>query len=164
MGAPNYAYKEIMNWAKDAYQSGYKFNSKTCGYKNKIMELQKFSNLEFLRPEVKQVVLPKDNLQLQVTCFNFTTMLFELLKDTRLNQMSNLVVNYSDPFGKYTSPSGKLSEINSGYWYQKAYETMVLDPNKDFLMPIIFALDRTTIASSTNLHVFVIMFTMTIFD
>ena len=28
MGAPNYAFKEIMNWAKDAYKTGYKFNPK----------------------------------------------------------------------------------------------------------------------------------------
>ena len=78
--------------------------------------------------------------------------------------MSNLVVNHSDYFGKYTSPFGKLGEVNSGYWYQKAYEKMVLDPYKDFLMPIIFAMDKTTISSSTNLHSYAFMFTTTIFD
>ena len=118
MGAPHYAYKENMNWAKDTYQSRYKFNAKTTTYKNKTVEMQKSSLLEYLRPEFKIVILPKDNLSLQVTCFNFTTMLSELLKDTTLNQMSNLVVNAKDRFSKYISFSGKLGKVNSGYWYQ----------------------------------------------
>ena len=78
--------------------------------------------------------------------------------------MPNLVVNAKNRFSKYISPSGKLGEVNSSYWYQQAYSTMVIDPKKDFLMLIIFALDKTTISSSTNLHVFAIMFTTTIFD
>ena len=91
-------------------------------------------------------------------------MLSELLKDNTLNQMSNLVVNQSDCFGKYISSSGKLGEVNSGYWYQQAYERMVIDTNNDFLMPIILAMNKTTISSPTNLHVFAIMFTTTFFD
>ena len=91
-------------------------------------------------------------------------MLSELLKDTTLNQMPNLVVNAKNRLSKYISPSGKLGEVNSGYMYQHAYSTMAKDPNKDFLMPIIFAMDKTIISSSTNLHVSAIMFTATIFD
>ena len=106
-----------MFWAKDAYQSGYKFNTKSTTYKNKIMKMQNFSHLEYLRLNFKEVILPKNKLSLQFTCFNFTTLLSELLKDITLNQMSNLVVNTMDRFSKYISPSGKLGKINSGYWY-----------------------------------------------
>ena len=38
-----------------------------------------------------------------------------------------------------------------------------LDPNKDFLLPIIFAMDKTTISSTAGLHVFALMFTTTLF-
>ena len=142
MAAPNYAFKEIMNWAKDAYKTGYKFNPKTTSYKNQILHLQKTNNLEYLCPSIKNLVLPNDDLNLQVTCFNFTSLLSALLNDRDLNIMSNLVVNNKDCFAKYESPSGKLGEVNSGYWYQHAYSTMIQDADKDFLLPIIFAMDK----------------------
>ena len=137
MAAPNYAFKEIMHWAKDAYKTGYKFNPKTTSYKNQILQLQKSNNLEYLCPNIKNIVLPNDDLNLQVTCFNFTSLLSALLNDSDLNKMSNLVVNKND---KYQSPSGKLGEVNSGYWYEHAYSTIVKDADKDFLLPIIFAI------------------------
>ena len=78
--------------------------------------------------------------------------------------MSNLVVNTDDCFSKFESPSGKLGEVNSGHWYNQAYNTVVKDCSKDFLLPIIFAMDKTTISNSAHLHAFVIMFTTTIFN
>ena len=34
INVPNYAYKKIINWARDAYNTGYKFCPKTTSYKN----------------------------------------------------------------------------------------------------------------------------------
>ena len=31
--APNYAYKKIMNWAKDAFYAGYRFDPRSSTYK-----------------------------------------------------------------------------------------------------------------------------------
>ena len=41
---------------------------------------------------------------------------------------------------------------------------MIEDADKDFLLSIIFAMDKTTISSSAHLHVYVVRFTTTIFD
>ena len=41
---------------------------------------------------------------------------------------------------------------------------MVTDVDKDVMVPIMFAMDKTTISSSTNLYVFAIMFTTSLFD
>src|SRR5207237_3097091 len=90
-------------------------------------------------------------------------MLSSLMNNKELNQLDNLVVNTTDPFLKYESPNGMLGEVNSGHWYQVAYNNLVKDPSNDFLLPIIFAMDKTTISNTANLHVFVIMFTTTIF-
>src|SRR5687767_4135610 len=125
--------------------------------------MEKHSNLDYLRPKTKQVTLPPDNLVLDVICYDFSSMLSALLNDKEINKLSNLVVDPNDPFAKYVSPSGKLGEVNSGYWYQQAYKNLVKDSNNDFLLPIIFAMDKTTISSSAHLHMFVIMFTTTIF-
>ena len=45
----------------------------------------------------------------------------------------NLVVNSMDPFAKYVSPTVKIGEVNSGHWYQVAYETVINNPATDFL-------------------------------
>src|SRR5687768_7836626 len=92
-------------------------------------------------------------------------MLSSLLNDKSINKLSNLVVNKNDRFAKYEPPTGKLGEVNSGSWYQNAYSTMISkDPEKDFLMPIIFAMDKTTISNLGHLHVYAVMFTTTIFN
>src|SRR6476660_3417951 len=91
-------------------------------------------------------------------------MLISLLQDKNINGIENLVVNKKDPFSKYISDNGRLGEVNSGSWYEQAYKTMVKNPNKDFLLPIIFAMDKTTISSTARMSVHAVMFTTTLFD
>ena len=159
MNVPNYGFKKIVDWAKDAFDTGYQFNPKTTKYKSQIMQMEKYSNLKPIRPYNKDVILPNSNKDPtdtslhKVVCCNFTSMLFSLLQDTNINGIDNLVVNKKDPFPKYVSENGKLGEVNSGSWYEQAYKTMVKDPNKDFLLPIIFAMDKTTISSTARMSV-----------
>ena len=118
IGAPNYAFKKIMTWGKDAYDTGYKFNPRYTNYKSQLKKTEEINNLNFLRPLTNHVIMPPDNLELDVTCYDFSSMLCSLLNDKDLNQLSNLVVNSSDPSAKYVSPTGNLGEVNSGYWYR----------------------------------------------
>ena len=170
MNATNDAFKNIVEWAKDAFSTGYQFNPKTINYRNQIMQMEKYSNLKPIRPFNKPVLIPNslddptDTSLHQVVCCNFTSMLISLLQDKNINGIENLVVNEKDPFSKYVSNNGKLGEINSGSWYEQAYKTMVKDPDKDFLLPIIFAMDKTTISSTARMSVYAVMFTTTLFD
>ena len=75
-----------------------------------------------------------------------------------------MVANEKDPFSKYVSENGKLGEVNSGSWYEQAYKIMDKDPGKDFLLPIIFAMDKTTIPSTAHMSVYAVMFTTSLFD
>ena len=132
--------------------------------------MESFSNLQSTRPYVKQIALqnsledPSDTTTLNVVCCDFTSMLFSLLQDKSINKKENLVVNRHNYFAKYVSPNGKLGEVNSGSWYEHAYTTMVKDASKDFLLPIIFAMDKTTTSSTSNMSVYPVMFTTTIFN
>ena len=90
-------------------------------------------------------------------------MLSLLLNSKELNQLSNLVVITNDLSSKYEPSSGKLGGIDTGNWYYEAYNNKVIDPNNDFLLPIIFVMDKTTISSSINLHVYAVMFNTTLF-
>ena len=132
--------------------------------------MENYYNLKYCRPYNREVTLPNDlndltdTSTMNVVCCDFTSMLFLLLQDKNLNRNQNLVVNPNDVFSKYVSPNGKLGEVNSGSWYEQTYRTMVKDPNKDFLLPIIFAMDKTTISSTAQMSVYAVMFTTTIFD
>ena len=132
--------------------------------------MQNYSNHNYIRPHIKQTILPNKKYELSdttptnVVCCDFTSMLFSFLQDTNINRNENLVVNDNDHFSKYVSPNGKLGEVNSGKWYQQAYSSMVKDENKDFLLPIIFAMDKTNISSTACMSVYAVMFTTPIFD
>ena len=56
-------------------------------------------------------------------------------------------------FGKYDPPNNRYGEVNSGKWYQNAYNNCINDPEKDFLCPIIFSNDKTTLSDIGDLHV-----------
>src|SRR5687767_4500137 len=139
-------------------------------YKNQIMQMEKISNLKPIRPFNKDVILSNslddltDTSLHKVMCCNFISMLISLLQDKNINGIKNLVVNEKDPFSKFVSENSKLGEVNSGSWYEQAYNTMVKDPNKDFLLPIIFAMDKTTISSTACMSVYAVMFTTSLFN
>ena len=170
MNVRNGAFKEIMNWAQDAFRTGYQFNPKTTNYQSQIQQMEKYSNLRSIRPHTKETYLQNsmanvaDTTPIKVVCCDFTSMLISLLQDKTINRKENLVVNQDDYFSKYVSPNGKLGEINSGSWYENAYSTMIKDPSNDFLLPIIFAMDKTTTSSTARMSVYAVMFTTTIFD
>jgi len=159
-----------MNWAKDAFHTGYQFNPRANNYDSQIKQIASYSNMQEIWPELREVELqnkpndPLDTTTLKVVTFNFTVMLHTLLHDMNINQEENLVVNEKDWFAKYESPNGKLGEVNNRSWYNNAYNTMVKDVNKDFLLPIIFAMDKTTISSTARMSVYAVMFTTTIFN
>src|SRR5687767_7965394 len=148
IGAPHYAFKLIMEWAHDAFISGYKFSPKCGTHQQQIKRIERWLNLSHCRPFKKQVVLPPDQLQLDVTCFPFVSMLESLLNNPELTQDCNLVINKNgDHFSKFKSPEGRLGEVNSGAWYRTAYKFMIKNVDTDFLCPIIFAMDKTTISN-----------------
>jgi len=98
-----------------------------------------------------------------VTHFDFKVMLYSLLMDQKLvGDSNNLDLNAINPFSKYKSPTGRLSTANSGTWYQTTYDNCIKD-NKDFLAPIIFAIDETKLQASSKNGCCPVMFTTTLF-
>ena len=166
-GAPNGAFQSIMTWARSALSDGYDFMPSPLAYDRQIHHLEKLVGMQSCRPTRVAVDLYRPDMQedmLDVVVFDFPTMLASLFNCPVLNKLENLVVNPLDRFAKYEGPHGKLGEINSALWYNNAYSNLVTDPNKDFLCPIIFAMDKTVISEMAGLSVFVILFTTTIFN
>ena len=166
-GAPNGAFQEIMSWARSALSDGYDFLPSPLAYTRQINHLEKLVGMQACRPTRVPVNLFRPDLEedlLDVVVFDFPTMLASLFNCPVLNKLENLVVNPTDRFSKYNAAGGKLGEVNSALWYDNAYTHLVTDPAKDFLCPIIFAMDKTVISEMAGLSVFVILFTTTIFN
>jgi hypothetical protein len=101
----------------------------------------------------------------QTTCFNFTNQLYSLVSDRALfGNLDSLDVNLEDPYGKYVLPNGLLSTVNLGQWYNSAYRHEVKDPAKDFMMPIIFACDKTHLRKGGKASSWPLLFTTLILN
>jgi hypothetical protein len=167
IGAPNGSFQMIMDWAQAASTNGYDFHPTPKQYERQINHVERFVGMEACRPtEVSVPMYPclQVDDKLEVVVFDFPTMLASLFNCPLLNKLENLVVNPHNRFGKYSSPDGRLGEINSGQWYDTAYKTLIKDPDKDFLCPIIFTMDKTVISEMGGLSVYVILFTTSIFN
>ena len=91
-------------------------------------------------------------------------MLISLFDNHKLSHMDNLVVNEHDLFAKYDPEDNRYGEINSGTWYNKAYQTCIKNPEEDFLCPIVLANDKTTLSEMGDLHADAIFMTTSIFN
>jgi len=164
LGTPLYAYKLIMEWAKEAHLSNYNFDCQHTSHKQMIRYLQKKLQIKICQPTVLPVTLMHDNFQADVVVFDVRQMLMSLFDNQELNQMDNLVVNLHNAFSKYDLEDNRFGEINSGTWYNKAYQTCIKNPVEDFLCPIVLASDKTTLSDMGDLHVDAIFMTTSIFD
>jgi len=164
IGTPLYAYKEIMEWAKDAYLSDYKFGSGQKSYKQTIKFLQQKLNFQKCQPTKLTVELYQDKMKIDVVVFDVRQMLLSLLNNSELNQSQNLVVNKNDRFAKYEPPDGQYGEINSGTWYDTAYANCIENPNTDFLCPLVLASDKTSLSEMGDLHIDAIFLTTSLFN
>lgn len=98
--APLWAFKNIMEWAFDAAQSGYNFTPIQTTYQAQLSNLEQWVCMEHLMPKIVEVKLPgvcADD-SIPVTVFNFVAQLHSLLSDPELQVPSNLTVNSDDPF------------------------------------------------------------------
>ena len=164
IGAPNYSFHSFMQWGRNCRMDNYQFQPNPQRYESQIRNLTELVGMTGCRPKAVPVTLEPDNLTLDVIVFPFATMLSSLLNCPKLNKIENLVVNPLNRFGRYRSTDGSAGEVNSAQWYQDTYDQVIQDPDKDFLAPIIFTMDKTVISEASHLSVYVILFTTSIYN
>jgi hypothetical protein len=106
-----------MEWGAYAQKRGYDM---TTGRRPKRRSLvhtirQKLKQ-EHMRPETIEHVFTNATMGDvgKIVRFDFVSCLMDLLLDTDLMALENLVINPDAPYSKYVSPDGLLDEINSG--------------------------------------------------
>jgi hypothetical protein len=92
-----------------------------------------------------------------------------LLAEPLFHDISNLVVNKEDPFGKYVPPNGVLDEIQSGAWYSRTYDK-ILETHNDsdlpaMVLPLKIYCDKTGVDPMMQRHSLEpVMFSLTIIN
>ena len=163
--APLWAFEDLMDWACDAYQTGYNFMPRQKQYKAQVENITKWLGMEHMQPQEVTVTLPGKipGQTIKVTTFDFISQFHSLLSDPELQQLSNLTVNPDNPFSKYRPPDGLLGECLSGSWYQSAWEHMENAELGDFMIPIILYIDKTLMSKSEKLSIFPVQMSLGIF-
>jgi hypothetical protein len=98
--------------------------------------------------------------------FNIENQIRDLLAEDIFNDVSNLVINPLNPFGKYTPPDNRYDEIHSGDWYQRTYDERIVDSDHQILLGIkIYVVDKTGCDPMLQRHgLEPVMFTFTIIN
>ena len=83
---------------------------------------------------------------LQVPHFDMLSQIRDLLGSFIFNDLNNLCVNM-DPDQRYkvfvATDDDKFVEMCAQEWYQQTYREFITDPEKQFLLPLIFYIDET---------------------
>jgi len=164
LGAPLYAYSSIMKWAYEANVEEFNFNTQSKTYHQVVDKLEKMLNMKAVQPNTLTVPLIDSTLKMDVVVFDVPTLLATLFNDSKLNQYKNLVVNKQDRFSKYIPEDNWIGEVNSGQWYNTAYNNLIKDKDVDFLCPLILASNKTTLSNMGDLHVDAIFMSTSIFN
>ena len=164
--APLYLYGQIMTWIKETHLKKFKSEDYTVSRYSMIKQLENCLNLNPCIPKSVNLCLPySDGLEIDVVTFDFENMVTSLLTDIHLvSDINNFDINPINPFDKYKNNSNLLSVVNSGTWYRNAYNECIRDPEKEFLLPICFACDKTHIQKSGKASCWPLLFSTTLFN
>jgi len=125
--APDYLFKEIINWRSHAKAMNYTFTpglSSCCAI---MKDLQDHFNMQNLCPTILELKLESMDARGPIVSFNFKMLLVSLLTDSSLVQPKNLVLNkpITHPDGSldvtpwflpFKSEGTKVDEVLSGKW------------------------------------------------
>lgn len=154
--APDYLFKDIIDWASRAKSHNYSFSPNVSSRPAVLKDLQSHFNMQGLRPRISELKLEAVAKKVPMVYFDFQQQLISLLTDTSLMQPENLVINkaltlpdgkldVSPWFEPYQSPSGLVDEILSGRWYHDTVANTNALGNNVFVCPLVFYVDKTFI-------------------
>ena len=160
--APLYAYDELMTIMKKHNTlhniAPGKTNSRASLIAN-IKNNHKF--LQQMEPIIKNVNLDGGNV-VEVVTFDFMAMLTSLLNDKKCMQDDNLTFPGNCPYNKPIE-TGVRGEFHTGQWYRDVWNER-WEKQGDFVLGIIFFIDKTFTDVYGRLSLLPIQFTLSIFN
>ena len=166
--APHFLYQKIIEWAIAVETSTLTFSDVLKTRTGLINALERWMpNVEANAPEVVTTSLSTNGQpeEVDVVVFDFQNQLLSLLQDTSLfGNIDNLDVNPLDPFNQLETTTTVLDCVNAGQRFARAYKNMIQYPEKQFLLPIIFASDETKVSSQGKTSCWPLLFTTSILN
>ena len=160
VGAPDYLFQKIINWASHAQSLNYNFCPRHVSRIAAINDLKIHFNMHSLSPTINSVQLEAAVEEVPIVSFPFQAQLTSLLTNSELMAPSNLVLNspleYEDGSVDYapwflpydnSEDDNVLDEVLSGQWYKETVSQLSAnETNKNlFVCPLIVYVDKTFI-------------------
>ena len=166
LACPDYAFEEILNWARNSYLSGFDFNPKCKKRSGNLKWMYESIHNSFqMLPSLKTIDLP-DPLPhastMDVIYYDFVPQILSLLQDKELMSATNLVLDPTNPLAMFLPDDGRLGEALSGSVYKTLYHELVKDPSKQLLCPLICYTDATQIDTLSRFSIEPFLFTIAI--
>ena len=165
--APLYLIKSIWEWARQCILRDVDF-SQPCSRKKIVKDLkERYGQTGICSPQCKSTILPNVQQPATVVKFDFLEQMYSLLSDDELMHDDNLLFRGDSPLNpppEKISPREHLHDIDDGTLYRNAHKSLVTDPTRDVLCPIILFIDKTHCDNYARLTLEPISFTLGIFN
>jgi hypothetical protein len=183
---PKRGWEELCNLLNNLHQIDFDFSDKHPSRDQVLKSLnEQFPTppLETVRVSLEKDQMPKDGAHgkkkerkfrdkpqmVSVFRYDIRHQVKSLLAEPLFHDMSNLVVNKEDPFGKYLPSNSILDEIQSGEWYSRTYDKIVsLHMDSELpamVLPIKLYCDKTGVDPMMQRHSLEpVMFSLTIIN
>jgi hypothetical protein len=164
MNAPDYAFTDLLLWARAATDNQYSFHPVGGVSRNKHIDalFASVPNATLLLPSVLPVACP-DGALLEVIVYDFVPQLRSLLQNRHIMKQDNLVLDVDNPLTMYRSPGNVLGEALSESVYESAYHRYITDPSRQLFVPIIQWIDCTSVTGNDRFSLKPYIFTPAIF-
>ena len=163
--AQDYAFGQVLEWARKAAANNYSFNpvGGLSHAKNVDALINSVRNGKQMLPFTRRVLVPHGPPS-DVICFDFVAQLLSLLQNRSIMTAENLAIDINNPLKPYFASEGNvLGEAISGSVYRQAYKRLITDPSTQLFVPIIQWIDRTTVTGNDRFSLKPYMFTPAIF-
>ena len=166
--APESCYSKIIDLITESKPDFpyYDFTARTKATAEQMVERHVTKSLGFptqeWMPLKTNVVLHNNETQLAYH-FDFARSLERMLRDPYLMQECNLCVNNENPFAPVEADPKGINEFNGCRDYE-ILRHVYLNTAKDFLIPIVFFIDKTHVTNNGKYQLFPVMFTTTLFN
>jgi hypothetical protein len=166
LACPDYAFEEILNWARNSFVSGFDFNPKCKKRGGNLKWMYESIHNSFqMLPSLKTIDLPEPlphASTMDVIYYDFVPQILSLLQDKELMSATNLVLDPTNPLAMFLPDDGRLGEALSGSVYKTLYHELVKDPSKQLLCPLICYTDATQIDTLSRFSIEPFLFTIAI--
>ena len=166
--SPLNAYESMMDWH---YRSvgELKYNQKLSDHSDYISREKIFKQLrqrynftEEKRHYIEELTLPHSRAKVQLVLIDPQWVIQSLLTDPRLTD-EDFIFGEKGPFAPPKPKTKYIRDLNTGYAYQSTYKTLITDPTKQVLLPVIFYIDGANTGQFVDLPITAVKISLGIF-